>query len=1315
MLHIQETKSWRGTLSDCLDRKTFYTLWRSNMTKLHRRNYIRFFTIALLSVLLLAGSRTFAQEGTQGKIVVTVDDTTGAVVPGAKLTLVNQATNDTYSAVTNRSGAYSFVNLPIGVYSLTISRAGYATRAYSAVVVQASQVTNLSALLQVGKATQTIHVSAEASPVLQATSNQVSTVITAKQIQDLPLDGRNVDALKTLVPGYTGQGGNGTFNGLPIMDQGSNMDGMVGNTSRMKFNSTAPAVEPRLEDIEEMSVTTDQLGLNSGFGQATTQVTFVSKRGSNQFHGLIYEDFRNDGLNANSWTNNNFGLRKSKLIENAFGVSVGGPILHDKLFFFGTFAARKIPGSYLTTNNFFTQAAQAGNFTYTDSNGQTQTVNVLNIAKNSGMNLPDTVNPEVTQQFSNINSAVSSGQVAATADPNLKELAWNNSSAETDYFPVARIDYNMSEKARMYISWMMSQYSTPGTTAPTFPGSGFANQQAGNRTRNFTGTYGFSYIFSPSLINKLKVGYLYDATSYAYNAAPLYTNQPTVFWNYPGANGTMSGQVYQLPISTYYPIWDFSDSMTLQRGKHTIDFGVSWYKEQDHYWNAPGGFYNYNFGLASGDPAINAFTNSGADPTLPGASQAALGKAQQLYAILTGRLSGVNGENAYSISQKQYAQTGTMSEYPLDEVSSAWSLFAEDSWRATRSLTINYGLRWDIFGPEKDLTGAYHSASESAIYGPTAPGDLFKPGALNGDLNPVITVHAQPYAPWRVTPQPAFGFAWNPAIKSGPLAKLFGGNQTVIRGGWALRRFTEPYQYFWDYATDFGQFYYQQFNLIANNTGQPGTFQPGSLSIGDTLPSPILSPTTYQETAAESDFTYLGGPGVNGIQPDLAEPTTQSWNFGIQRALAHSMAIEVRYMGNHAYHQWISIDPNEVNIFENGFLKDFKAAQANLAASGGSSFSPTYGNPTPILDAAFGGPNASDYTNQQFISLLNTGQAGAMASTLAGINGTVPYFCNLVGQSFGPCANNAGYSGAGAGYPINFFQANPYAGGYSSGELVSKGYSNYNALQIDLRQSNWHGLTFDTNYTWSHTLGVESGNQWTGAFNAFTLRDLRRSYGPTLFDIQNVFHASGTYQIPVGRGRTYLSKNRAVDAVLGGYTLGTIITWQGGAPALLGGGNLTYNDYGDGGVHLNGVSPSQLQSSIGVREVPGQPYANLLDPKYLASPSGGGANPKYITPNITPGVFGQTVYLHGPRQFFQDLEITKLFPIHRSINFNIQASFINVWNHPVFGNANGFGPYVPSVAASSPSFDSGVQDYNFGEGGATNGPRTIELRGNLRF
>ncbi|HET8638460.1 MAG TPA: carboxypeptidase regulatory-like domain-containing protein, partial [Acidobacteriaceae bacterium] len=810
----------------------------------------------------------------------------------------------------------------------------------------------------VGATTQTVRVNAEAIPVMDTTSNSIGSVIDVKQIEDLPLNGRAITYFATLVPGYSGtpgtdgRAGTGNFNGLPSTDQGNNINGMASSTSRMKFGgNVTPAVEPRLEDIEQMTVQTDQLDLNSGFGQATTQLNFVSRRGSNQFHGRVFEDFRNSWLNANSWRNNAVGQKRSKLILNDFGGTISGPAIHDKLFFFGSFATKRQPGGYTATNNVFTTDAQNGNYTYTGTDGKTHTVNVLTTAHQQNPGLPGSVNSVIASEQSAINAAVSSGTVAPTADPNLNELAWQQPNPTTWYYPAFRVDYNASSKARFYLSWLMYKQSNPGSSAAVFPGS-FNNTAAGNLTKNYTASFGFNYTFSPTVINQFTAGYLYNATAYAWNAAPLYVSNPTVFWGYGPGSGTMSGNVYQLPIDTYYPILNFDDAMTVERKSHTLQFGLSWYREQDHYWNAPGGFYNYDLGLVDGDPALNALTSDEkGGGTLPYANSNDLANAQQLYAILTGRISGVNGENAYDIKSGQYAPTGTMSEYPLDEVASAWGFFFEDSWKLSPTFTLNYGLRWDVYAPEKDLTGQYHSADEASIYGPTAVGDLFKPGQLNGVQDPVITVHDAPYKPWRVTPQPAIGFAWNPRVSSDSAwHRLLGDGDTVVRGGFAVRRFSEPYQYFWDYGTDFGSFYYQFFNIYSNNTGVPGTFTPGSLSLGDTMPAPILSPEAYEATAHQSEFTYLGGPGVNGIEPDLKQPYSESWNFGVQRMIGHNLALEVRYNGNRTIHQWIGINPNEVNVFENGFLKDFQNAQANLAASGGSSFSSSYGNPTPILD-----------------------------------------------------------------------------------------------------------------------------------------------------------------------------------------------------------------------------------------------------------------------------------------------------------------------------------------------------------------------------
>lgn len=626
------------------------------------------------------------------------------------------------------------------------------------------------------------------------------------------------------------------------------------------------------------------------------------------------------------------------------------------------------------------------------------------------------------------------------------------------------------------------------------------------------------------------------------------------------------------------------------------------------------------------------------------------------------------------------------------------------------------------------MTGAYHSALPKDVYGPSGVGNLFHPGQLGGEMNPTIVGRSHAYHGWNVSPQPQVGIAWRPDYKSGLLGKVLG-EHTVIRAGFAVRRFTEPQQYFWNQATNYGSLYFQQYYLNPNTSGQPGTFMPGSLSLGNSLPAFGYSPRDkYEEVSPLSTYTFTPltymGNVVNGMNPNIRQPYTQSWNIGIQREVGPDLVLEVRYNGSRSRNQWLDTNPNEVNVVENGFLTQFQAAQQNLKINqqrGINSFANNgYAGqvPTPVFNAAFageasGGPGVplEDYGNTSFINYLNTGQVGAMANVLAGIGGPVPYFCNLVGSGFGPCATNAGYTGAGAGYPINYFQANPFSAGMPIEYMTDQGYSNYHALQVDLRQRQWHGIQFDANYTWSHTLGVATANEWRSASAQYTLRDLRLSYGPTLFDTRHVVHAAATIDLPFGKGRRWLNQRGIVDHVLGGWTLGNILTFQTGKPAGILGGNMTFNDYGDGGVILNGITAKDLQSSVGVHYVQqGSPttYVMFLDPRFLATPRGGGANKAYITSNTTAGTFGQTFFLYGPRQTFYDAAVSKVFAITERVRFSFQAEFLNAFNHPTY---NWRGNLSSQNNIYSGSFGTGVLTTSSAGGGA----RQIEFRANIEF
>jgi hypothetical protein len=1289
-----------------------------------------------LCILIGFGARSTWAQITQGSISVSVTDPSGAILQSADLALQDLATNETRVGATGSAGSYTFAGLPTGNYRLTITKQGFDTQVFESVTVSATRVTDLKAALKVGSVSQQVVVSGEAVPVLETNSNAITGTMDMKQVEDLPLIGRDISSLSQLVAGYAG----GTWNGLPYMATGNNVDGVVGTTQRMKFAGAAtPLVQARVENMEEMTVQTDQLNMNTGYGISDMQVNFVTRRGTNNFHGRLYEDFRNAALNANTWLNDASGLPKAHFIRNEFGGSLGGAIIKNKLFFFGTFAMAKQPSGATNSNTVIGQAAQTGLFSFTDSSGA-HTVDVLTQiagspagqSVNSCCSMPTVVNPNIASIFSNINSALQAGAVTSNSDPNLVDVNWTYPTPLTQYFPTARIDYNMRENLRLFLSFNMTNTSQTNGNVPPLPGAFYSKFGGTNKFKYFTQALGLDWTITPRLLNSFRVGYLYNSAQYGYDLTPAWLTQPSINFAYfpDGAPSTGSGlELNNLPIGTYYPLFNASDNVTWQKGGHTVSFGFSFFREQDHYYNAPAGFPFVHMGIDSNDPAATVFTNY-FNSNFPNASAADLLHAENLYATLVGRINGVDpGGAGFALDPKTKQYATDVRPYFLDELQHGAGLFIQDSWHATPHLTINAGLRWDFTSPSKDLTVGYHSADNVGIWGPSGVGNIFNPGALTTDpngLNPVYRTRTSAYNGWYVTPQPQLGIAWNPSRNDGFLGNLLGGSSTVVRAGFGLRRMTEPYQFFWNSASNEGYAFYQSFRLSPQvpgtvTAGNPGKFNAGSYALGDPQPNPFfVSPATYQDVIPESQETFFGyWSGVNGLNEHIRQPYVMSWNFGIQRALGPSNVLEVRYMGNRSVHQWIVTNPNEVNIFENGFLREFKQAQQNLAINAANGMPGTFAyngfagqGQLPIMTAAAGSDVNGFMTNGGFITDLNNGAAGGFASTLAGSS---TYLCNMVGgASFSPCTGIAG-----AGYPINFFQANPYNAGKATGYQNDIGYGNYHSLQIDFRQKSWRGMQFDVNYAWSHALGVQPNNSWTGSFNMFTMRDPRLSYGPTGFDYRHVIHANGTYDLPFGKGKAFAHNGGMADKIIGGWSVGTIANWQTGGPYQLLGGFATFNGpyntpvgdvYGDGGVNLNGMSLADAHAST-VRRVPGATFARTIDPKFISA----------ISPNTTPGTFGAHPWLYGPHTFSQDLALTKSFPIRENVRFIFQSEFINVWNHPVWANpAGGYNStsqgFIQNTSAriqSSTFGESRVVQANPGQVGL--GARQIEFRANIEF
>ncbi len=1242
-----------------------------------KRILCAYIMVSLILAAMAGISPALAQVATTGQIVGTVQDESGAVVPDVKLQLENQATKEVKTTVSSEDGGFVFTTLLPGSYILTVTKQGFETTVYRGIVINAAQTTNQTVTLKVGVISHTVEV-VGAAPVLQATTTTVVSTVDQKYLQDLPLPGRIVLPFALLSAGAQ-QGVNArdsTINGLPGASLNITLNGIANNAQRFKSGGTSffAFVPPRLEAIQEVTVATSNLGANST-GQGAIQIQFVTKSGSNAWHGEVFWQHENSALNGNNWFNNARRIKRPVFIRNDQGGSIGGPIIKNRLFFFVSYAHVKTPQSVDFETRVLTQAAQTGLFTYVGSDGATRSVNLLQIAGQNGF--ASTVNPIIGTQLQKIQASTTAGALSSF-DPIRNRLRWVAPSPVTNQYPVARIDYQATDKLRISVSdTYVRNVNARGFRGTVLPGVFTGEQSVGQISNPYIANASATYTVRPNLVNEFNFGIQSNQETFniGYDRSlfqPRLMNFPlTLPSGLEATNGLGFGITFQ-PRNN--PVYNLVDNVHYQRGNHSFTFGGNYIRAIVHQGTlGDAGTPRFSFGVVGSDP-VNAIFNP---TTLPGISNDARNDALALYALLTGRISNVAKSVNVNETSKQYAEDKPVT---IREKQTSFGLYFQDSWRMSRSLTFNYGLRWDFQGDTFNTNDIYTSPTLEDLYGPSGGAgnspNLFNPGSLQGIANPNIYQRSHAYRRDYVNPAPTIGVAWNPSFQKGLLGRLVGDRKTVFRGGYSVSYYSEGLLNFTNNAGN-NPGLRQSGNLV------PGVdFAPGSLLLGDPLPAFKLFPAGFSFPLALSNFTF-SNTAIATIDPKIRAPYVRTWSVGIQRELSNSTVLEVRYVGNRGVRLWHTFNVNEVNIFENGFLGQFRSAQNNLAVNAANSRTGFANNglpgqtAIPIFEAAFSGLSAGQgFGNSTFVSLLQTGQAGILANTMAS---TSTYFCRMVGNGFGPCAN-LGFNAQGQ-YPINFFRLNPFLG--NANLLTDNSFSNYNALQVDLRRRFSHGLTLNVNYTLGHALNDRYNKNVDNSGNFTTLRNRRLDYGPSTFDIRQVFQAFGTYDLPLGQGRKYSMNNPVVNDVIGGWTVGAIIRMQSGLPFKLSSGRGTVNQ-SDSGVILNGVSASDLQKMVGVFKPSGRPDVFFLDPKLVASD--GRANSSFLSAPTTPGQFGSFIYLYGPGFVTTDLSLAKAMPlIKEKLRLEFRAEMVNAFNHPVFEVPTGgtFGVTPVSITATN--------------------------------
>jgi hypothetical protein len=1283
--------------------------------------------------MLCVASLAAAQVRTVGQIAGVVHDPTGAIIVGAKLTAVEEGTGLTREAISGTDGRFLLVDLPYGSYRLTAVTQGFKTAVFPGIKVEVGRTTDVTVTLELGPVEATVVVEAGAE-MLQTTATTIEATVTGRTLRSLPLNNRDVLDFVMLMPGAQ-QGGSArqsTFMGLPKGAVNISMDGLNIQDNLLKSafgGGMFTLIRPKLDNVEEITVTTAGQGADAS-GEGAIQIRFATRRGANEWHGGGFWYFRSQWLNANTWFNNAQRLPRPRNHLNQYGGNLGGPIVRDRLFFFFNIEDFRLPEARTRQNLILTTEAQGGVFRYRDTGGVVRTADLFAIAGAGDCDLvtagaqpcPSTVDPVVAGMFSTINGTRANG-VVTSEDLFRERLRWDASAKQRRWFPTLRLDYHITDRIRWHGVANYNNFdSTPDTLNnmdPSYPGLPL---HAGQLSKRHSWTTALNWNISTRLNYEFRLGRQSSLVSFFSEStiSDLFPQGYRLFWplslnslhTRPSEPGVYwGGTSRSLPSRRDTPALQWGNNLTLALNKHTLSFGTT--LSVLTYWDESfltAGTPLIGFGVIAGDPVGTVFTTT----TLPGISSEDLTNARLLYAMLVGRISAITGSTNVDETNKAYAAGRPLTRRDRQN---EFGVYVTDSWRVHSTLTVNAGLRWQYQGAPYNRNDIYTSPTYEELWGKSGPGNLFKPGTLAGPADPQIRRRSKGlYDRYLNAWAPSLGMAWQPNFDHRLWNFLFGGPaKSVFRGGYSIAYTREGLAHHTTFAG-----------------GSPGLTQSMFLSPGDPgfpttsltllrnpLPTLRTNPPAFGSSFSQSLFTF-GGVSLNGIDSNLKPAYVQSWHFGVQRELTPNNVIEIRYVGNHGVRLWRGLNLNEVNIFENNFLTNFRNAQnnlsicrANLAACGGTARFDNRGLsgqvPLPIFEAAFGTlgplaalPSGSGFASGTFITQLDQGQAGAMANSLAS---SATFLCRLVGSALGACSVRFPGIPAGA-FPSNLFQVNPDFAGQPVWMLTNSSHSTYNSMQVEFRRRMASGLMLTTNYTFSKSLTDLFADSAASQLAYTTLRNKQLDKGPSPWDLRHTFRAHWIYELPFGPGRKWNVDNPVVNRMIEGWEFLGVLAIQSGRVFKLTSGRATVNQFDSGVTFPTNMTWQQLQSLAHVTKVPGRTSTvYFINPALIAAD--GRSNTALLAPPTTPGQFGNFVYLYGPRFVKPDLTIAKKTRITEKVRTEFRAEFFNAFNYQNF-LVGGSGSAGVTHSITSTSF--GQTGVIFNDlGNQDQGPRMVQF------
>jgi len=1176
-----------------------------------------------------------------------VTDQSGAEVPGAVVTLRNPSTGAKYTQTTNATGFYRFAEIPPGQgYEATFTAKGFNPVVVNGIYLTVGTTRTQNVTLTVGARAEAVEVTATNSEVtIDTTSATIGNTFDVVALNNLPVQQRNdPTALFTMQPGVTDTGAvTGarvdqnyiTLDGLDVNDfaTGGAVQNNSGSGVSSGFEGSIVGHAP-VDSVEEFHATVGGSEAATGPGSGG-QFQLVTKSGTNKFHGNVNEYHRDPSLVANSWFSNNSNpvVPRNHLIQNQFGGNIGGPIKKDKAFFFFDFNDSRIISSTFVQRTVPLDTLRNGNVGYINSGG---TISYLSPAQVQSLD-PAAIG-ESSTWLSGFTGRFPHSNNQATGDGvNSGGYAFNapNNDYETNY--VGRVDYNLTDKMKIF-----GRITIARENATNNPNE-FAGDPATNPLidRSYAFAIGHNWVIGDNKTNRVFLGETVQKLSFPNTYNP---DGSTFFTFSDGTGPALASSLYLNPNAQArrVPVPMIGDDFSWTTGRHTIQFGGTFKNILAHNTNiadyntteiGPGG---YTLALCGPTPGDCGAGNPSLRPNDINSSNIATYDYDQAFTYMLGRIAEVSSDFNYNAKGSVLPQlTGDQRYYRYYQTQG----YIEDSWKVMPSLTLTYGLNYQWFTVPYETRGLestepftfdqYMQAriQQSALSqtGATAVPLIayYLGGKANGSSAPPL------YKPEDRLMAPHFGFAWNPGFDK----------KMVINGGAAIvydRTVVNAIQF----IQDGDSYLFQQ--TEPTSLGIPGDpydsiktgprLDPknGISTVAISAP-PTPAPPYEPFVAAGQPYGLQIGSAFNAtIDPSLKTPYSMIFNFGLQRSMPEDMVLKVSYAGRLGRRLLGQADANQVLEFPD----------------------PVSGQ---LLSDAFG-------------SVTKQLRAGATSQTVV----PQPWFENVMGAgytsflvaNFGPFVYRGDFGDSvqffsDTGAPLNVGSAAQFSENTFYG---NKGFSAYNAFLLTLQKNLSHGVQYDLNYTFSHSIDNVSffansqGDTGIGGIGLICddirPRECRASSD---YDVKHLITADALYQLPFGQNKMFFSTVPFwTNEIIGGWDLSGITSFHTGQA------------WGD---NSNAFVASYSNDAPGILVGPKSAIATHLTktPGQNVNIFASQTNAQSAFEGPIGFQIGQRNLLRGPRYFNADLGLGKNFPIYgEKVNLKFRADSFNTFNHPNF-------------------------------------------------